>query len=731
MFTHDKKPLSSDRIPFWKKHGLTLGDLLGGIAGAAVALPQSMGLGLILFTAIGFDASTGAMAGLLGAAVLSLSSGLVGATRGMISAPNGPVTMLLVASLGTLVADGVQGPGLLLSLTVILLLAGLLQFLFAFTGGGHLVKYIPFPAVAGLVTGIGILMILSQVQSLTSSAAEEVGVLWGWVPFLTALITLVGIKVSQKYLPQVPSVIGGLLAGTTYFHLLVLIMPATFPAAWVVGTIPSLHSIVSIPELSAFRGLPWLHILAAALAVALLASIDCLLTAVVADGRTGARHDARRELAAQGTAQILVGLLGGLGGGGTKGSTLVAIDSGGRRWSAVTAGLAFLSLLLFMGPVGRFLPVSVLAGVIIYVGVGMIDVNILGWTQRPRLRMDAMVAMAVIATTVGYDLLAGLVVGVVGSVFLFIRGQLSLPVLHERATGGERRSLKERSEEERLLLDQNGDRIVYVELRGNLFFGTADRLFTELMADLERPVWMVINMRRVQHIDTSAMYLLRQMAARLRRNGGTMVYANVFKHSSGTRKINKAFRQLGRAVDLPKVKTFGSTDAALEYAENKLLRSLGWEPPPGGKRVDLAANSLCADLSPATIEALSGVLRPMSLDRKAMVYTQGEYGDAVYLVLQGEVETRLPTGRYHYKRIAKIGPGGYFGNVAFLQPGPRSTSAVVTRNAQLLVLDRAALRTLQESGEHAAAQHILESIVRTVTGQLRWTRAELARIESG
>jgi SulP family sulfate permease len=157
-------------------------------------------------------------------------------------------------------------------------------------------------------------------------------------------------------------------------------------------------------------------------------------------------------------------------------------------------------------------------------------------------------------------------------------------------------------------------------LRGNLFFGTADRLFTELMADLERPVWMVINMRRVQHIDTSAMYLLRQMAARLRRNGGTMVFANVFKHSSGTRKINKAFRQPGRTVDLPKVKTFGSTDAALEYAENKLLRNLGWDPPAGGKHVDLAADSLCADLSPATIAALSGVLRPLRLGRKALVY---------------------------------------------------------------------------------------------------------------
>jgi SulP family sulfate permease len=468
-----------------------------------------------------------------------------------------------------------------------------------------------------------------------------------------------------------------------------------------------------------------------ALAVAILASVDCLLTAVVADSRTGARHDARRELAAQGMAQIVIGLLGGLGGGGTKGSTLVAIDTGGRRWPAMVAGLAFLSLLLFMGPVGRLLPISALAGIIIYVGIGMIDVNILSWMQQRRLRMDAMVAVAVIVTMVAYGLLTGLVVGVVGSVFLFIRGQLLLPVLHERASGKERRSLKERSEEERLLLDENGDRIVYVELRGNLFFGTADRLFTELITDLDKPIWMVFNMRRVQHIDTSAMYLLRQMATRLRRNGGTMVYANVFKHSSGIRKINKAFRQLGRTVNLPKVKTFGSTDAALEYAENKLLRSLGWKSQDGEKRVDLAANNLCADLSSSNIEALSAVLRPLTLDRKRLVYVQGEHGDTVYLVLKGEVETRLPTGRYHYKRISKIGPGGYFGSASFLIHGPRSTSAIVTRTAHLLALNRVGLEKLADTGEPKAARQVFRTIVGTVTGQLRWARSELARIESG
>lgn len=730
MPTDERNMAGTERNSLWKKHGFSVGDLLGGIAGGAAALPQSMGLGVVLFTAIGLDAAAGASAGLLGAAVLSLGSGMAGATRGMISAPNGPVTMLLVASLATLVAGGVQGSDLPLALTIILLLAGIVQFLIGIAGGGQLVKYIPFPVVAGLVTGIGILMILSQARSLMGSLTQMLDDIWMGIPIVTALITLAGIVVTRRFIPKLPSVISGSLLGIAGFHLLTQFTPGAFPAAWVVGDIPSLHGIAGVPELSAVQRLPFPDILAAALAVALLASIDSLLTAVVADGRTGLRHDARRELAVQGMAQIMVGLLGGLGGGGTKGSTLVAIEGGGRRWSAVVAGLVFLSLLLFIGPVGRLLPVSVLAGVIIYVGASMLDVNIFGWMSTRRLRMDAIVAITVVVTTLAYDLLVGLIVGVVGSVLLFIRGLLLQPVLHDLASGKERRSLKERSGEERLLLDEYGDRIVYAELRGNLFFGTADRLFTELMSDLDRPVWMVINMRRVQHIDTSALNILRQMAARLQRNGGTMVYANVYKHSSGTRKIHKAFTQLGGTLGLPMVKTFKSTDAALEYAEESLLHSLNWQPSAAGKRVALKANNLCADLNSATIEALSGVLRPLSLDRKARVYTQGDHGDAVYLVLEGEIETRLPTGRYHYKRIAKIGPGGYFGSVAFLQPGPRSTTAVVTCKAELLVLSRTALSSLEQSGNREAALLILQSIVKTVTGQLRWAREELARIES-
>ncbi|NNJ97204.1 MAG: hypothetical protein HKP12_08585 [Gammaproteobacteria bacterium] len=136
-------------------------DILGGLAGTGVALPQSMALGVALFVSMGLEPSAGALAGLLGATALSLTSGIAGATAGMISAPNGPVIMLLTTSLTTVVAAGVTGDGLLLALIAILLLTGLLQFLLGISGGGQLIKFIPYPAVAGLVTGIGLLMVLS------------------------------------------------------------------------------------------------------------------------------------------------------------------------------------------------------------------------------------------------------------------------------------------------------------------------------------------------------------------------------------------------------------------------------------------------------------------------------------------------------------------------------------------------------------------------------------------
>ena len=161
----------------------TSGDLPGGLAATAVALPQSMGLGVALFLAMGLDASTGALAGLVGAASLSLFSGLAAATMGMVSAPNGPVTMLLSVSLTSVAAQGIQEDGILLALVIIMVLTGLLQLLLGITGGGQFVMFIPYPVVAGLVTGIGVLMIMSQLQPLSGEEVKAPG--GGWMVSMT------------------------------------------------------------------------------------------------------------------------------------------------------------------------------------------------------------------------------------------------------------------------------------------------------------------------------------------------------------------------------------------------------------------------------------------------------------------------------------------------------------------------------------------------------------------
>ena len=138
------------------------GDLLGGFAGTAVALPQAIGLGVVLFSTMGLDASAGALAGLLGAIILQLVVGGAGATIGIISAPNGPMTMLLVGVMEGLAVQGESSEMMLLMLSAILVLTGIFQILFALAGGTALIKYIPYPVIAGLVAGVGVLMVLSQ-----------------------------------------------------------------------------------------------------------------------------------------------------------------------------------------------------------------------------------------------------------------------------------------------------------------------------------------------------------------------------------------------------------------------------------------------------------------------------------------------------------------------------------------------------------------------------------------
>jgi len=704
---------------------LRAGDFTGGLAAAAVLLPQAMAFGVALYSPAGISPADGAYAGLLGTALLCIASGLAGGTQGLISSPTGPTLVLLGGALVALTETGIGGASLLIALGAIMILTGCFQFFIGISGGGRLIKYIPYPVVSGFMLGSALLMIESQVGTVTGGAPGGGWEAWGWLPGIIAAITIASALLAARQFTWLPGPIAGLLAGTLVLHAISAMRQLPLPEPWLIGELPAMRT----PEfdvLSAFATIPWIVVIPAALALAVLSSLDTLLTSVVADVTSGARHDARRELMGQGIGQIAAGLSGGMAGAGTTAATVVAVNSGGRRWSALVAGIAFVALLSVGGRVGLILPVPVLAGIIFYVAIGMVDRDVVRWLRQRRTQVDAGIVLLVAMITVFYDLMVAVGVGVGIAVILFIRSEIKSPVVHRRSTGRQVRSTRRRNERETALLDEHGERIIFYELRGNLFFATADRLYQEMLTDLDGPNWLIVHMRRVGQVDLTAIRFFHQIAERLAARGGQVLFCNVHSRAGVGTDMHDALRTIA-AAEATRVLTFNGKDEALEFAENGLLEETGDAPTRFDDSVPLEANDLCRGLSGDDVESLRSVLAQCSYQRGESLFAAGDSGAEMFIVTRGLIDIRLPTTTHHHKRLASCGPGSFFGELSLLKPGPRAADALATRETDVLVLDREGLDKLQRDFPLVAA-NLLRALCEIEVSQLRWSSTELQRL---
>ncbi|HRD68076.1 MAG TPA: SulP family inorganic anion transporter [Candidatus Competibacter sp.] len=705
-----------------------LSDLHGGLVAAAVVLPQATAFGVTVF-APWIGTAPGALTGLIGAIVLLLITGTIGGTIGLISGPTGPSMALLAGTTTVLVAAGVAPTAIVPALFAVTVLAGSIQLLVALAGGGRLMKFVPYPVVAGLTTGTGLLLIESQYKPLLGIGHDELSAQWHWLPVLIAVTAFFIARYVPRLMPRIPGSIAGLLGGTLLFQIVVRVagLP-TVPQHWIIGTIPTLSEFrFAVGSLSLWPTLPWPLILHAAFALAVLSSLNTLLASVLADTTTGSRHNARRELLAQSIGQIAVGLAGGMAGSASVGGTVTSVQAGARRWAAPTAGGILLLLLLFSGPVGRWLPTSALAGIIIASALGLLETDIVAWARRRRTRLDAVVALLVTGVTLGYDLMIAVLVGLGITILLFIRAQSRVPIIHRRMTAIERPSVRQRPVEQTDLLIRHGDRIVMYQLRGTLFFAKTDQLFEEMLPDLDRPAWVILHLRRVIQIDLSSVRLLQQIAARLTAHGGELLFCEVREDLGLGRHVERTLRKLSLHPGRLNVKTFAAADQALEYAENALLNALGVAPTVLERRLELAELDLCRDMKPAEISALADVLRPRALAGGERLFSAGDTGAELYIVLQGRVDIRLPATTDHFKRMAIYGPGTVFGEIAFLDPGPRAAEAVAVRSSELLVLNRADFNRLRETHSDAAIALLL-ALGRLQSRSLRWSAKEIQRL---
>jgi len=569
-----------------------------------VALPGAVAYGLVIFAPLGPGAAAqGALAGASGAVALGLVAGLLGGTRGLVSAPCAPAAALLAAMVVEWLGPGGVSPAEVPALlAVVVLLAGLLQVLFGVLGGGRLIKFIPYPVVAGYLSAAGVLVLLKQLPLLVGNGADGFTRLlagpaaWNPTALLVGGATIVGTLLAQRTRSPLPPTIVGLMAGVAAFLLLSLRaggllsatsggMAAAAASGLVVGPLPS-----PIPALTAVGGrfaaalaLAPAHLLLAlppALTLAVLLSIDTLKTCVMADALMQKRHDSDRELRAQGVGNVAAALCGGAPGSGVSGATLVNLASGGTTYrTGALAGLFALVALLVLAPVMAWVPVAALAGVLVVVAFRMFDWESLRLWTHPATLLDALVVWGVIGAAAATNLMVAAGVGVGLAILLFLREQVRSSVVARQALGDQRRSKTRRRTRELAVLAERGAAVAIFELQGNLFFGTADQLLGELEPHLKVRELVVLDLRRVRSVDLTAARMLVQVETRLAAHGGELVLSGGVASPTGERLV-RMLHQVGLLGSGRNVHAFDDLDGALAWAEDQLLARHLVDPKP-------------------------------------------------------------------------------------------------------------------------------------------------------
>jgi sulfate permease, SulP family len=724
-------------------------DMWGGLAAMLVALPSSVAFGILVYTAFGQEyAGQGALAGLLGAAAIGIVAPLCGRTGGLISAPCAPAAAILTALIMGLMS-GANGLRLevaaimpLMALTA--LLSALLQTLYGIIGGGRLIKFIPFQVVSGYLSGVGLLIAIGQLPKLLglpTGVGLAQGIvtpaLWKWQGLVVGLVTMAVMALAPLVTRKIPAVILGLLGGIAAYFCMTPFSPGLLELhgnPLIVGPLQTsgsflesisgrAHSLMKI-DLTALK-----TILVPALTLSILLSIDTLKTCVGLDALTRSRHDSNRELIGQGLGNLASFLVGGIPGAGTMGPTLVNVTSGGRTpRSGVIEGAFVILALVFLSRLIAWVPIGALAGILLMIAWRMFDKNTFRLLRYPSGRLDFCVIAGVVLVALTVDLIAASGVGVALAILLFIRDQVRGSVIRRKRYLNQMSSKTRRLPAEREILNRDGDRGVFCELQGNLFFGTTDQLFSQLEPDLHICRFLLLDMRHVQSIDYTAVHLFEQMHAQLAERGGQLLFSGMPSGILEQRDFERYLAQMGLVREGDGVMITETQDSALEWIEERILESAGYRRTDEEKLLDLEDFRLFREFNDQEISALAAYVSEISLRQGEKAFRCGDQGDELYLVRRGILRVLLPLegGKFHH--LATICQGGVIGELAFLDRGVRSADVEAKVDTELYVLSRSRFNKLARANAAMGVQ-IFARLALSIAESLRQSDAELSILE--
>ncbi|MBP7653321.1 SLC26A/SulP transporter family protein [Candidatus Dependentiae bacterium] len=723
------------------------GDLFGGLAAMLVALPSAIAFGLIVYSALGSEYSgKAAIAGILGAIALGLIAPIFGGTSKLITAPCAPAAAVLSLFVSEMVKQGtISFETMPFYVTLVGLLAGILQLLIGFIGGGKLIKYIPYPVIAGYLSAVGILIFSGQWpkflgmpkgSSFWKSCYSFGG--WQWQSITIGLTTIVVMLTAPKIIKKIPAAIVALASGIACYFILAAIDQSLLNMdknPYIIGQINASAGEIITSIKTTWAGAMNLNIdvlgllLVPFLTLGVLLSVDTLKTCVVLDALTQTRHNSNKELIGQGLGNIGSSLLCGLPGAGTTGPTLVNFSSGAKtRFSGFLAGFFSILVLLFFAKYVAWIPVASLAGILLVVGFRMVDKKSFSLLRHKSTVLDFIVILAVIISALTMSLITAAVVGIIMAIFLFIREQMRLSVVRRKFLGHQKFSKKKRPLNEAAILEKEGAKTIIFELQGQLFFGTTDQLLNEIEPFISSAKYFILEMRRVQSLDFTAANRLMQILNRIKSKKGFLILASVPLSLPTGQNVKDYLSFLGLS-ETTGLKFFPDLDDALEWAEDEILKE---SPIEYFETHELTIDEMefFKEFSAEILEQLKNVMVERRFKNEELIFKRGETGDEIFFIRKGSVKVVLPLAGGTVHHLATFIRGDFFGDMAFLDKAERSANAVASGDTSLYYISREKFDKLTKIHPEIGG-HFFEELAYIVSYRLRQTNIELTALQDG
>lgn len=528
------------------------GDLLGGLIVGIVALPLSIALAI----ASGVKPEQGLYTAIFAGFVIAV----LGGSRAQISGPTGAFIVIVYGIVQKYGYDG---------LVVATLIAGILLIIMGLARMGAFLKFVPYPVVIGFTSGIALIIFSSQVSDFLGLKLEKVPAdfVEKWIEYVrhaatidpyTAAVgaaSLLIIIFWPKVTHRIPGPLVAILAVTFVVQFF------SIPVATIASRFGEVPNSVPIPH---FPTVSWQMVqdmFSPAITIAILAGLESLLAAVVADGMMGTRHRSNMELIAQGAGNIVSVMFSGIPATGAIARTATNIKSGGRTpISAIIHCIFLLLVLLFVGKWAAMIPMATLAAVLIVVAYNMSE-----WREFVHLlkspRGDIAVLLATFLLTIFIELTVAIQVGVLLAAFMFLQkmsAETQVSVITDNLKDDEEFQARDMSGIE----IPNG--VEVFEIYGSLFFGAVRQFKESIRVVATKPKVLILRMRQVPTIDASGVHVLEELAAEARENGQLIIFSAV------SRSVYRVMRKSG-FVDVVGRKNFaGDIFAAIEIAKAHL-----------------------------------------------------------------------------------------------------------------------------------------------------------------